>query len=114
MTLLEQSDCHLPESVKPHIFSYFHYYFGVILDVNDKVFKLGSGFLESRSKRDIFLSSSVIPLIREYELEGMELIESFGKLSQYIEEKHPLASAALEKKKEVYRLSEHLPLNKSL
>jgi hypothetical protein len=56
----------------------------------------------------------VAPIVREYSLEGMEMVESYAKLGQYIEGKHPLARPALEKKREVYRLSENLPLNKCL
>ena len=39
MTLLRQSDCQLPQPLRPHIFSFLQHYFGVILEINDKVFK---------------------------------------------------------------------------
>lgn len=55
--------------------------------------------------KDLFVSSQIKPIVREYSLEGFEIVETFSKLQQYIESRNPLAKEALMKKKEVFGLS---------
>lgn len=118
LNLLHQSDCDLPPRIHGQLFSFIEHYFGITLELDQKAFKEWHGQsgpipLSSSAgslKKDIFVSSVINPLVREYSLEGFEVIESYSKLPLYIENKHQLAGAALEKKKEIYRMIETLPL----
>ena len=63
--LLEQASCAPPNNLRGQLFSFIEHYFGVVLEVDAKAFEescLGRG----RKKKDLFFSSTVSPLIREY------------------------------------------------
>lgn len=63
-SLLEQASCPAPTAVRGQIFSFIEHYFGVVLEVDSKA--LEDSFGRGGKRRDLFFSSTVSPLIREY------------------------------------------------
>lgn len=65
-SLLEQSNCIAPSSLRGQIFSFIEYYFGVVLEIDHKAFEETFSNSRNRKRKDLFFSSTVSPLIREY------------------------------------------------
>lgn len=92
-TLLEQSGCPPLPSLTGHLFSFIEHYFGVLLEIDAKVYEQYQA--GERKGKDLFVASTLRPLLREYPTEGLEVIESFSKLRFYLESGHELGLSAL-------------------
>ncbi len=87
MILLEQSNCPTLTSIRGQLFSFIEYYFGVILEIDDKHFKAyqqDSNSSESKKNKNLFFSTATLPIIREYAFNSLEIIESYAKLGHYL------------------------------
>ena len=87
------------------------------MEIDQKVYEhdYSRDYAASRPRKGLVLSCTVVPLVKEYPTRNLEIVESFAKLSQYLETHHPLAQPALERKKEIYHLSgSSLPLGQCL
>jgi hypothetical protein len=65
--LLEQSCCPPLTTIKGQLFSFIEHYFGVLLEIDEKIWKdsyLYEKYSSESRKKDLFVSSTVRPLLR--------------------------------------------------